>query len=96
MNVTRFRSENDDKYMVNFMRSTQEIMENTTVKEFINYLKLNATLEDNTVEYINGKAVKCCIYDLKESSSRLHKKFIVTADNRLFYWRTVSHKIELI
>ena len=92
----RFRSENDDKYMVNFMRSTQEILENTTVKEFINYLQLNATLEDMTVEYINGNAVECWIFDLKESNSRLHKSFIVTADNRLFYWRTVSDKIELI
>ena len=92
----RFRHENDDKYIVNFMRSTQEIIENRTVKEFINYLKLNATLEDRIVEYINGKAIKCWIYDLKESNSRLHKNFIVTADNRLFYWRTVSDKIELI
>ena len=92
----RFRHENDDKYMVNFMRSTEEIIRNTTVKEFINYLYSNATLEDYTVDYIDGKVVNCWIFSLKESNSILHKSFIVTADNRLFYWRTVSDKIELI
>lgn len=46
--------------------------------------------------YIDGKCVKCRAYDLTEENSKLHKEFLVTEDGRVFYWRTLLDKIELV
>lgn len=35
-------------------------------------------------------------YDLTEENSKLHKEFLVTEDGRVFYWRTLLDKIELV
>ena len=78
------------------MRSTEELMDQLTVKAFISYLEENAEFEDYTVEYIDGKCVKCRAYDLTEENSKLHKEFLVTEDGRVFYWRTLLDKIELV
>ena len=78
------------------MRSTEELMDQLTVKEFISYLEENAEFEDYTVEYIDKKCVKCRAYDLTEENSKLHKEFLVTEDGRVFYWRTLLDKIELV
>lgn len=92
----RYKEDNDNRYRVNFMRATEEIMDAVTVESFISYLEENAEFEDYTVEYIDGKCVKCRAYDLTEENSKLHKEFLVTEDGRVFYWRTLLDKIELV
>lgn len=92
----RYKEDNDNRYRVNFMRATEELMDALTVESFISYLEENAEFEDNTVEYIDGKCVKCRAYDLTEENSKLHKEFLVTEDGRVFYCRTLLDKIELV
>lgn len=92
----RYKEDNNNRYRVNFMRATEELMDALTVESFISYLEENAEFEDNTVEYIDGKCVKCRAYDLTEENSKLHKEFLVTEDGRVFYWRTLLDKIELV
>lgn len=92
----RYKEDNDNRYRVNFMRATEELMDAITVESFISYLEENAEFEDYTVEYIDGKGVKCRAYDLTEENSKLHKEFLVTEDGRVFYWRTLLDKIELV
>lgn len=92
----RYKEDNDNRYRVNFMRATEELMDALTVESFISYLEENAEFEDYTVEYIDGKCVKCRAYDLTEENSKLHKEFLVTEDVRVFYWRTLLDKIELV
>lgn len=92
----RYKEDNDNRYRVNFMRATEELMDALTVKSFISYLEENAEFEDYTAEYIDGKCVKCRAYDLTEENSKLHKEFLVTEDGRVFYWRTLLDKIELV
>ena len=74
----RYKNSDDNRYRVQFMRSTEELMDQLTVKEFISYLEENAEFEDYTVEYIDKKCVKCRAYDLTEENSKLHKEFLVT------------------
>lgn len=92
----RYKEDNNNRYRVNFMRATEELMDALTVESFISYLEENAEFEDYTVEYIDGKCVKCRAYDLTEENSKLHKEFLVTEDGRVFYWRTLLDKIELV
>lgn len=92
----RYKEDNDNRYRVNFMRATEALMDALTVESFISYLEENAEFEDYTVEYIDSKCVKCRAYDLTEENSKLHKEFLVTEDGRVFYWRTLLDKIELV
>lgn len=92
----RYKEDNNNRYRVNFMRATEELMDALTVESFISYLEENAEFEDYTVEYSDGKCVKCRAYDLTEENSKLHKEFLVTEDGRVFYWRTLLDKIELV
>lgn len=92
----RYKEDNNNRYRVNFMRATEELMDALTVESFISYLEENAEFEDYTVEYMDGKCVKCRAYDLTEENSKLHKEFLVTEDGRVFYWRTLLDKIELV
>lgn len=92
----RYKKENDNRYRVNFMIATEKLMDQLTVKEFVSYLEENAEFEDETYEYIDGRVVSCKAYDLKEEDSDLHKEFLVTEDGRVFYWRTLNDKIELV
>lgn len=93
----KYRKEDDNRYRVRFMRSTEELMDALTVKEFISYLEENAELEDDAdYEYIDGEVVKCKAYDLKEADSNLHKEFLVTENGRLFYWLSLLQKVELV
>ena len=78
----RYKNEDANRYRVNFMIATEKLMDKLTVREFISY--------------IDGKVVECKAYDLKEENSNLHKEFLVTSDGRVFYWRTLMDKIELI
>lgn len=92
----RYKEDNDNRYRVNFMRATEELMDALTVESFISYLEENAEFEDYTVEYIDSKCVKCRAYDFTEENSKLHKEFLVTEDGRVFYWRSLISKIELV
>lgn len=92
----KYKNSDDNRYRVQFMRSTEELMDQLTVKEFISYLEENAEFEDYTVEYIDKKCVKCRAYDLTEENSKLHKEFLVTEDGRVFYWRSLISKVELV
>lgn len=92
----RYKEDNDNRYRVNFMRATEDLMDALTVESFISYLEENAEFQDYTVEYIDSKCVKCRAYDLTEENSKLHKEFLVTEDGRVFYWRTLLDKIELV
>ena len=92
----RYKNEDANRYRVNFMIATEKLMDKLTVREFISYLEEKAECEDTTHEYIDGKVVECKAYDLKEENSNLHKEFLVTSDGRVFYWRTLMDKIELI
>lgn len=92
----RYKEDNNNRYRLNFMRATEELMDALTVESFISYLEENAEFGDYTVEYIDGKCVKCRAYDLTEENSKLHKEFLVTEDGRVFYWRTLLDKIELV
>lgn len=92
----KYKNDDDNRYRVNFMKSTEEIIDRLTVKEFISYLEENAVFEDNIVMYIDKKCVNCKAYDFTEEASKLHKEFLVTQDLRVFYWRTLNDKIELV
>lgn len=91
----KYRKDEDNRYRVNFMRSTEELMDRLTVKEFIAYLEENAKLEDEGVEWIDSKAVDVKYYDLQETD-KLRKEFIITEDGRVFYWISLIKKAELI
>lgn len=91
-----YKNVQDNRYRTRFRRSTEVLMDKLTVREFISYLEEKAEFEDTTHEYIDGKVVECKAYDLKEENSNLHKEFLVTSDGRVFYWRSLMKKIELI
>lgn len=79
-----YKNNDDNRYRVNFMKSTEEIMDKLTVKEFIAYLEENANFEGNIVMYIDKKCVTCKTYDFTEEASKLHKEFLVTQDLKYF------------
>lgn len=91
-----YKNEDDNRYRVNFMIATEKLMDKLSVREFISYLEEKAEFEDIIRAWIDKKAVECKAYDLKEENSNLHKEFLVTSDGRIFYWRTLLDKIELI
>jgi hypothetical protein len=95
----RYLKDEDNRYRVNFMRATEEMMDNMTVKEFITYLENYAEFEDNDTMYVGtchkGHIVDTKVYMLRETPD-LRKEFIVTADGRVFYWLSLIQKIELI
>lgn len=93
----RYKNDDDNRYRVNFMVATETLMDTLTVAQFISYLEENAELEDDEdMEYIDGKVVKCRAFDLREKDSKLHKEFLVTEDGRVFYWLSLLQKIELV
>lgn len=92
----KFKKDNDSRYIVKFMRATERLIGQLTVKEFIAYLAENAEFEGETYEYIDGHLAKCKAYDLTEENSKLHKEFLVTKDGRVFYWLSLREKVELV
>ena len=81
--------ENKARYsFVHFMRATEKLLRTTTVKQFVKYLEDNAEVEDTEP---NGDR----IFLLTETPN-LHKEFIVTKDGRLFWWISLSDKVEFI
>ena len=44
----RYKNSDDNRYRVQFMRSTEELMDQLTVKEFISYLEENAEFEQRS------------------------------------------------
>lgn len=91
----KYKNDNDNKYRVNFMRATEELMDGMTVKQFTSYLEKNAEFEDDDSIYLDGKVVDTNVYCLHETE-KLSKEFIVTADGRVFYWLSLIQKIELV
>lgn len=91
----KYKKDDDNRYRVNFMRDTEKLMDDMTVKQFISYLEENAEFEDNDNMYLNGRVVDTKVYCLHETE-KLSKEFIVTADGRVFYWLSLIQKIELI
>lgn len=91
----RYRNDEDNRYRVNFMVATEELMDAMTVKQFISYLEENAEFEDNDTEYIDGKIVVTKVYCLHETET-LSKEFFVTEDGRVFYWLSLIRKLELV
>lgn len=91
----QYKNSNDNRYRVNFMRATESLMDELTVAEFIEYLKVNGEFEDFDTMYLDGHIVDTRVYMLRETES-LRKEFIVTEDGRLFYWLSVATKCELI
>jgi hypothetical protein len=91
----KFKNENDARYIVNFMPSTESIIKSLSTKEFIKYLDENAEFEDYTYEWIDGHAVKCKAYIFNETEN-LNKEFLVTENGRVFYWLSLINKIEFI
>lgn len=69
-----YRNENDNRYRVNFMRNTEELIDTTTKENFIAYLEENAEFEDNDNFYIDGKVVSAKVYCLHETET-LSKKY---------------------
>lgn len=91
----RFKNTCDIEYITDFMKSTEMLMRKMSVDEFIDFLQIQASLTDCIDEYINKKITICYVFILKESLYH-QKAFLVTSDRRVFYWRTLSDKIELI
>ena len=91
----RFKNTCDIECITDFMKSTEMLMRKMSVDEFIDFLEIHATLIDCIEEYINKEMTTCYVYILKESLYH-QKAFLVTLDRRVFYWRTLRHKIELI
>lgn len=92
----KYKNSDNNRYRVRFMRATEELMNQYTVKEFISYLENNAEFEDGIFEYIDNDVVKCKAYDLREKDSKLNKAFLVTEDGRLFYWISLRRVCELV
>ena len=91
----RYKNSDDNRYRVQFMRSTEELMDQLTVKEFISYLEENAEFEDYTVEYIDKKCVKCRAYDLTEVQAVLNSK-IPTEEDPSQYVGQVGERLDLV
>lgn len=68
----RYKEDNNNRYRVNFMRATEELMDALTVESFISYLEENAEFEDYTVEYtltVSVLSVEPMISQRKTASS---------------------------
>lgn len=91
----KYKNDDDNRYRVQFMRSTEDLIDRYSVKKFISYLEKNAVFEGHETIYIDKKYINCRAFDLTEENSHLHKEFLV-GDGRLFYWRTLICKVELV
>lgn len=92
-------AENKAKYSwVKFMVSTENLMKNMTVQEFIEYLQVHGELEEEDYDtmYLNKQFIRYRTWMLKEDNSNLRKEFAVTEDNRIFWLLSLSDKVELI
>lgn len=92
----KFKNVDDSKYFVRFMRVTEEKIKSMTCAEFILYLIDNAIDTDTDFICVDGKQERCVVYTIREEQSTAQKDFIVTEDNRLFYYRSLNAKHELV
>lgn len=92
----KFKNVDDSRYFVRFMRVTEEKIKSMTCAEFILYLRDNAVDMDIDFIYIDGKQEQCAVYTIREEQSTNEKDFIVTEDNRVFYYRSLNAKHELV
>lgn len=92
-------AENKARYSwVKFMVTTENLMKNMTVQEFIEYLQVHGELEEEDYDtmYLNKQFIRYRTWMLKEDNSNLRKEFAVTEDNRVFWLLSLSDKVELI
>lgn len=92
----KYKNEDDNRYRVQFMRATEQLMDKLSVKAFIFYLKTNAEFEDYDYIRVDGKQARVGVYDLKEEGSTLHKDFAVTEDDRVFFLVSLNYRAELV
>lgn len=92
----KFKNNDDSRYFTRFLRGTEKKIKDMTCIEFITYLKENAVDIDTDFICIDDERVKCSVYVIREEQSRIEKEFIVTEDNRVFYYRTLNAKHELV
>ena len=92
----KYKNEDDNRYRVQFMRATEQLMDKLSVKAFIFYLRTNAEFEDYDYIRVDGKQVRVGVYDLKEEGSTLHKDFAVTEDDRVFFLVSLNYRAELV
>lgn len=92
----KFKNNDDSRYFTQFLRDTEKKIKDMTCIEFITYLKENAVDIDTDFICIDDEQVKCSVYVIREEQSRIKKEFIVTEDNRVFYYRTLNAKHELV
>lgn len=92
----KFKNNDDSRYFTRFLRDTEKKIKDMTCIEFITYLKENAVDIDTDFICIDDEQVKCSVYVIREEQSRIEKEFIVTEDNRVFYYRTLNAKHELV
>lgn len=92
----KFKNNDDSRYFTRFLRDTEKKIKDMTCIEFITYLKENAVDIDTDFICIDDEQVKCSVYVIREGQSRIEKEFIVTEDNRVFYYRTLNAKHELV
>ena len=90
----KFKEESSNKYRAQFKRATEALINEMTVDEFIEYLENNETLKIENCEHVNG-IKRCRVYSLKETDE-LYKIFLVTEDGRLFYYKSLLEKAELV
>lgn len=92
----KFKNVDDSKYFVRFMRVTEEKIKTMTCAEFISYLMHNAIDVDTDFICVDGKQEKCVVYTIREEQSTIQKDFIVTENSRVFYYRSLNAKHELV
>ena len=92
----KFKNNDDSRYFTRFLRDTEKKIKDMTCIEFITYLNENAVDIDTDFIYIDDERVKCTVYVIREGQSRIEKEFVVTEDNRVFYYRTLNAKHELV
>lgn len=92
----KFKNVDDSKYFVRFMRATEEKIKSMDCAEFILYLRDNAVDMDIDFICIDGKKQQCVVYTIREEQSTNEKDFIVTEDNRVFYYRSLNARHELV
>lgn len=92
----KYKNEDDNRYRMRFMRTTEQLMDKLSVKAFIFYLETKAEFEDYAFIRVDGKQNRVAVYDLQEEGSTLHKSFAVTEDDRVFFLVSLNYRAELV
>lgn len=91
----KFKDTKHDRYYVNFMRGTEQLLKGFSTKEFSVYLLSCQTYEGSDLMLIDHKLVQCKFFLLTETQ-HLSKEFMVSKDGRIFYIRNLNEICELV